>query len=85
MVRIEPDGVPIVRLSLAHAAKRVQGGAKIAMEIRDRAVAGDCLPDEINGVPVVAALVRHDTEQMQAISVIGVDGKDLTIEALGLV
>ena len=85
MVRLEPDGVPIMRLCLTHAAKRAQGGAKIAMEIRDHTVAGDCLADEINRELVVAALVRHDTEEMQAIGVVGVDGKDLAIETLGLI
>jgi hypothetical protein len=36
-----------MRLGLGHAAKRVQGAAKIAMKIRDGAVAGDCLANEI--------------------------------------
>jgi hypothetical protein len=74
-----------MRLGLTHAAKRVQGAAKIAMEIRDSAVAGDCLANEIYRELGVAALVRHDTEKMQTVGVVGVDGKDLAIQALGLV
>jgi hypothetical protein len=83
--RIERYGPPIMRLGLTHAAKRVQGAAKIAMEIRYSAVAGDCLANEIYRELGVAALVRHDTEKMQTAGVVGVDGKDLAIQALGLV
>jgi len=74
-----------MRLGITHAAKRMQGAAKIAMEIRDGAVALDCLANQIYRELVMAALVRHDTEKMQTLGMVGVDGKDLATHALGVV
>jgi hypothetical protein len=74
-----------MRLGLGHTAKRVQDAAKIAMKIRDSAVAGDCFANEIYRELGVAALVRHDTEKMQTVGMVRIDGEDLAIEALGLI
>ncbi len=73
-----------MRLRIIHPPKRMQGDTKIAMEICDRVMAGDCLTDEIYRALMLPALVRHNAEKMQTVGVIGVDRKDLPIYPLGL-
>ena len=57
MIRIEPDGVSIMRFRLVRAAKRAQDSAKVAVKIRNTLIAVDCLANEIDRELVVAALV----------------------------
>ena len=54
------------------------------MEIRNATIACDGLADQVNRGLVVPGLMRDDAEEMQAIGVVGIDGKDLPVTVLGL-
>src|SRR5262249_41510590 len=85
MVWIESYGPAVVRLGLDHTTERLQRGANITVEIRNRAISGDRPADQIDRRLAVTGRVRDDTEKMQAVGVVGIDLEDLSVKSLGLV
>jgi hypothetical protein len=62
----------------------VQRSPDIAVEIRHPAVARDRLANEIDGCLVVTGRVCNDPQKMQAVGVVGIGRKDLSVKRLRL-
>ena len=53
------------------------------MEVRDALVPGNCLTDQVDGHIIAADLVGDHPEKMQAVEMLWVGRKDVSINALG--
>jgi hypothetical protein len=73
-----------LRRGVIRTSKRGQGESEIVVELRQRSPVRNGPADEIDRGFVLAALMSHNTEQVERIGVCGISGKDLPVKPFGL-
>ena len=73
-----------MRNSFISATEGSEHQPHIAMEVRNAAVQGDCLADQIKCLLVAAGMIGDDAEKVQAIDMAGLERQNLAVQWLGL-
>jgi hypothetical protein len=82
--RLEGECAGVRCRSFIQFALGLEDGAQVGMISRDFLVDSNGLADHLEGRLVTSSLVCDHPEQMQAVCLLGIDGENLAIDALGL-
>ena len=82
IVRLECDGLAIVRDGVIHATEGVQCQAQVVLPLRNIVVQGDRFADHVGGDVGPPDLNPDQPGVVQAADVLGLDSQDVTIEAV---